>query len=218
MVSPIVLDFLKDLKDNNNREWFNENKKRYQDAKAAFDDFINRLIPRLREFDSSIDMITAKDCTFRIYRDVRFSKDKSPYKTNMGGYIARGGRKSQYAGYYVHLEPGQSFLAGGMYMPPPDLLKNIREEIYQNIDEFKSIIERKSFRETFGPFHDPDKLKNPPKGYDSDWPDVDLLKHKSYAVMHVVDDDKVVSGDYLDYAVVIFKELYPLNRFFNDIV
>jgi uncharacterized protein (TIGR02453 family) len=218
MIDPKILSFLSSLKENNNREWFNEHKPEYKDAKAAFDEFINKLIPGLREFDSSIDMITAKDCTFRIYRDVRFSKDKSPYKTNLGGYIARGGRKSNFAGYYVHVEPGQSFLAGGMYMPPPDVLKKIREEIFHNVDEFKQIINDQGFKKTFGEFMDDNKLKNPPKGYDKEWPDIDLLKYKSYAVMHRVEDEKLGSPGYLDYALGVFKELYPLNRYFNDII
>jgi len=218
MVDPKIVEFLSSLRENNNRDWFNEHKKEYKDAKASFDEFVNRLIPGLREFDSSIDMITAKDCTFRIYRDIRFSKDKSPYKTNMGAYIARGGRKSQFAGYYLHVEPGQSFLAGGMYMPPSDTLKKIRQEIYENIEEFKEIINKGSFVKTFGNFMSHDKLKNPPKGFDKDWPDIDLLKYKSYAVMHNVDDEMLFSPGFLEYSLTIYRELYPLNRFFNDII
>lgn len=102
----IVFEFLRDLKTNNNREWFQANKDRYERARKAFESFINDLIPMVRTIDPLVDMITAKDCVFRIYRDVRFSADKSPYKPNMGAYIARGGKSSQMAGYYVHFEPG----------------------------------------------------------------------------------------------------------------
>ena len=132
-----IFRFLTDLRDNNNREWFQANKERYLKAKEVFESFIDNLIPEIRKFDSSIDLITSGDCMFRIYKDIRFSKDKTPYKTNIVAYIARGGKSSPYAGYYVHAEPGQSMLAGGIYMPQPEALKRLREEIYYNVDEFK---------------------------------------------------------------------------------
>ena len=135
-----ILDFLTNLKANNNRDWFNENRNLYDDAKSDFESLINRLIPAIYNFDPDIGTLSAKQCVFRIYRDVRFSKDKSPYKTNMGGFIARGGRKGGFAGYYLHIDPQQSFIAGGMHMPPPNILKKVRQEILYNIDEFKSII------------------------------------------------------------------------------
>jgi uncharacterized protein (TIGR02453 family) len=114
-MNAIIFEFLKDLKTNNNREWFQANKDRYDRAKREFESFINDLIPMIRTIDPLVDMVTAKDCVFRIYRDVRFSHDKAPYKPNMGAYIARGGKKSEMAGYYVHFEPGESMLAGGFY-------------------------------------------------------------------------------------------------------
>lgn len=212
-----VISFLKELKENNHREWFNENKDAYRAAREAFEGFINELIPAIRSFDPLIDMITAKDCMFRIYRDVRFSKNKEPYKTNMGAYINRGGKNSTFAGYYVHVEPGQSFLAGGMYMPPPDVLKKVREEIMYNFDEFERIITDQEFRKTFGIMDDPDKLVNPPKGFPKDFRGMEYLKLKSFAVMHKVEDVAVMSDDYLSYSVEVFKKLYPLNNFFNNI-
>jgi uncharacterized protein (TIGR02453 family) len=212
-----ILTFLSRLRNNNNREWFNDNKEEYLQAKAAFEGFINDLIPHIRSFDPAIDLITAKDCTFRIYRDIRFSKDKNPYKTNMGAYINRGGRRSPFAGYYVHVEPGQSFLAGGIYMPPADVLKKIRQEIVYNYDEFRKIIDNKKFKETFGEMDDPDKLVNPPKGFPTDFPGIEMIKLKSYAVMHHVDDGKVIKDDFIKYSVDVFKTLRPLNNFFNNI-
>jgi uncharacterized protein (TIGR02453 family) len=210
-----LLNFLKDLKDNNNREWFQANKNRYEVARKSFESFIDELIPMIRDIDPRLAMVTAKDCVFRIYRDVRFSHDKSPYKTNMGAYIARGGKGSQMAGYYVHFEPGGCFLAGGLYMPPPETLKKIREEVFYQAEEFKKIIYNKDFVKYFSEIDDPDKMKNPPKGYSKDFPDVDLLKYKSYAVMHRISDEQTIKDDYKDYALEVFRILLPLNNYFN---
>jgi len=214
-MEPIVLDFLKDLKANNNREWFQANKDRYNQARLLFESFINELIPLIREIDPLIDMITAKDCVFRIYRDVRFSADKAPYKPNMGAYIARGGKSSVMAGYYVHFEPGSSFLAGGLYMPPPETLKKIRDEIYYQADEFKKIVYNKVFVDCFGKIDDPGKMKNPPKGFSKEFPDIELLKFRTYAVMHNVPDTLILKDNYADYALTVFRKLYPLNTWFN---
>jgi len=210
-----LFEFLRDLKSNNNREWFQANKGRYEQARLAFESFINDLIPLIRNIDPFVDMVTAKDCVFRIYRDVRFSHDKVPYKTNMGAYIARGGKNSVMAGYYVHFEPGESMLAGGLYMPPAETLKKIREEIYYQADDFKKIIYSKEFTDSFGKLDDPGKMKNPPKGYSKDFPDIELLKFRSYAAMHPVPDHIAMSEGYLNYAIKIFRNLYPLNAYFN---
>lgn len=215
MIDKEVLEFLKELKEHNDRDWFHEHKGRYTSARKKVEEFLNRLIPLLKKFDPTLDMITAKDCLFRIYRDVRFSADKSPYKTNIGAYLARGGRKSPYAGYYVHIEPGSSFLAGGMYMPEAGLLRKIREEIYYNVDEYLEILEDETFRKYFGHIDDPGKLKSAPKGFDKDWPHIDLLRFKSYAVAHHVTDEQVKSADFLQYSEGVFRVLHKLNSFFN---
>jgi len=216
-MDPILFEFLKELKTNNNREWFHANKDRYNQAKLAFESFINELIPLIRTMDPLVDMITAKDCVFRIYRDVRFSADKAPYKTNMGAYIARGGKSSMMAGYYVHFEPGASMLAGGLYMPPAETLKKIREEIYYQADDFKKIINKKDFVSCFGEMDDPGKMKNPPKGFSKEFPDINLLKFRTYAVMHPVPDELVIRDNYQEYALAVFRILYPLNVWFNRI-
>jgi len=213
----LIFTFLEELKNNNNREWFTAHKEDYLKAKESFDAFINEVIPLVREIDPQVDMVTAKDCTFRIYRDVRFSKEKSPYKTNMGAYIARGGKSSQMAGYYVHIEPGASFLAGGLYMPQPEVLKTVREEIYYHFDEFSRIIEEQKFIEAFGRIEDDQKLVNPPKGFPKDFPGIELLKYKNYAVMHYVSDQQTLDGNYAGHVRKIFERLYPLNVFFNRI-
>jgi len=211
----LLFDFLRDLKANNDREWFQANKDRYNQSRLLFESFINDLIPLIRTIDPLVDMVTAKDCVFRIYRDVRFSGDKSPYKTNMGAYIARGGKSSLMAGYYVHFEPGASMLAGGLYMPPAETLKKIREEIYYQAEDLKKIIDSKEFTDCFGKLDDPGKMKNPPKGYSRDFPDIELLKFRSYAAMHPVPDRVAMSEDYLNYSVKVFRTLYPLNEYFN---
>ena len=212
-----ILDFLTKLKANNNRDWFNENRNLYDDAKSDFESLINRLIPAIHNFDPDIGTLSAKQCVFRIYRDVRFSKDKSPYKTNMGGFIARGGRKGGFAGYYLHIDPEQSFIAGGMHMPPPDALKKVRQEILYNIDEFKSIIHKPSFKKTFGEIEG-EKLKRPPKDFPADFLDINLLKFKSYTVLHGVDQSTLLKNDIEKYIVKTFKEMYKLNQFLNRTV
>ncbi len=214
-MNKLILDFLHELKENNDRDWFQAHKKDYENSRKLFEALVNDLIPSIREIDPTIDLITAKDCVFRIYRDVRFSGDKSPYKNNMGAYIARGGKKSLLAGYYVHAEPGESFLAGGIWMPPVESLKKIREEIYYNAAEFKNIIHHKNFEKYFNGFSDEYKLVNPPKGYSKDFADIDLLKYKSYAVVHMVPDELFVSAHYKEYALKVFEQLHILNEFLN---
>ncbi len=212
-----IIDFLSQLEKNNNREWFNANKSLYQNAKSEFEIFVNKLIPQIHSFDPGIGSITAKECVFRIFRDVRFSKDKSPYKTNMGGFIAKGGRKGGSAGYYLHIDMKQSFIAGGMYMPPADKLKKVRQEIMYNIDEFKSIIHKSTFQKTFSQIEG-EKLTRPPKDFPADFTDIDLLKFKSYTVMHPVNTDIILGQNFEDYVVGIFKEMFALNQFLNKAV
>ena len=212
-----ILNFLTELKANNNRDWFNENRNQYVKAKSDFEDLINRIIPAIHHFDPDIGSISAKQCVFRIFRDVRFSKDKSPYKTNMGGFIARGGRKGGFAGYYLHIDPEQSFIAGGMHMPFPEELKKVRQEILYNIDDFKSITNKPSFKKTFGEIEG-EQLKRPPKDFPADFPDIELLKFKSYTVLHRVDQSTLLKDDIEKYIIKIFKEMYPLNQFLNKAV
>jgi len=209
-----VLEFLRGLRENNTREWFEANRQLYETAKAEFEWSLNELIPEIYSFDPEIGVLTAKDCMFRIYRDVRFSKDKSPYKTNMGGFICKGGRKGPYGGYYVHIEPGSSMLAGGIYMPPAEVLKKVRQEVYYNAEEFKGIINEKVFRKTFRMMED-DKLSRPPKDFPADFKDIELLKYKSYTVLHGLSDAEVLGNNFQDYMVKVFKVMAPFNRFLN---
>ncbi|MCX6235751.1 MAG: DUF2461 domain-containing protein [Bacteroidetes bacterium] len=215
MDGKMILDFLKALSMNNKREWFLENKPVFERARKDFESFINVLIPEIYKFDNSIGLLTAKDCLFRIFRDIRFSNDKTPYKTNFGAFIARGGRKGIYPGYYIHLESGQSMLAGGIYMPQPEVQKAVRQEIYYNIEEFKSILEADDFMKYFGKLDDFDKMKKPPKEFPADFKDIDLLKYRSYTIVHNIADGQVQDKSYFNNALVVLKAMHPLNTFLN---
>jgi len=210
-----ILQFLEELKQNNTREWFAENKQKYEKANKSLLTLVEQLIPVVQRIDSSIGALTAKDCVFRIYRDTRFSPDKTPYKTNMGAYFARGGRKSIYAGYYMHLEPGNSMLAGGIWMPEPEALKRIRQEIYYNSAEFKSLLESKSFKDNFGTLSEEGKLKNPPRDFPADFPDIELLKNKNFTMFHSLSDEKVKSEDFTKEFSKVFEAMKPINEFLN---
>jgi len=211
-----LLNYFTDLSQNNNREWFQANKPIFDKLRKEFETYINELIPEIRKFDNSIGLITAKECVFRIYRDVRFSKDKTPYKTHFGAFIANGGRKSYQPGYYLHLADGESMIAGGVHMPPPETLKAIRNEIYYNSDDLKKILNNKTFARYFPGLSDWDKLKRPPKGFPADFADVDLLKHKSFTVAHTVKNSVVEGDDFFKYILKVFKVMHPLNAYLDE--
>ncbi|MCB0655799.1 MAG: DUF2461 domain-containing protein [Saprospiraceae bacterium] len=216
-ISKSTFQFLKDLKDNNNREWFQDNKPRYEAAREDFMTFIDALIARISVFDPSIAHFRAKDCVFRIYRDVRFSKDKSPYKTALGAHVSSAAKKSEIhsrAGYYIHLEPGASMLAGGAYLPESGWLKAIRQEIDYNRDEFKQILANPDFQHYFGTIEG-EKLKTSPQGYPADHPEIELLRMKSFLASNNCPDKLVTSTDFLDHATKAFQALYPFDRFLN---
>jgi len=213
-MNSLPLDFLSRLKQNNNREWFTENKNQFNEAKLVMEAFVSSLIEKIGGFDKSIAGLDAKKAMFRIYRDIRFSKDKTPYKTGMGSYIAPGGRKSIKAAYYLHIEPEASFLAGGIYGPSTENLFKVRQEIKYNFKEFKNIIEAEDFKNTFGELKG-SKLKRPPKGFDADFEGVDYLKHKDFIVAHNIGNDIVLSENFDDYAVEVFKTMKTLNDFLN---
>jgi len=209
-----ILGFLNALEANNTREWFNLNRERYEDSRKKFLIFAEQLILEIRKFDDEIPALNPKDCVFRIFRDVRFSNDKRPFKTNFGCFIARGGRKLGFAGYYFHMQPGECFLSGGVYMPPPEHLHAIRQEIYYHPRDFIDIIENSPFKSTFTLDYS-DKLKKAPKGYPKDWEHLELIKNRSYAVGHPVKEDELLAADFLNRAVGIFKIIHPFNRYLN---
>lgn len=214
MLSKNVLEFLRNLQSNNNREWFNSNKEQYYSAKIEVESFIEKLVPEIIKFDNSISVLPVKNYMFRIFRDVRFSKDKSPYKTNFGAFINMGGRKSPGAGYYLHIEPENSFIGGGVHRPLPVYLKAVREEILYDTIEFKKIISSSDFKKYFTQIEG-EKLSRPPKDFPKDFKDVDLLKYKSYTVMNSLSDDKIESKDLLHEVMIVLKAMYPFNNFLN---
>jgi uncharacterized protein (TIGR02453 family) len=212
-----VVSFLATLKENNTKEWFDANRDWYQKSKKNFETFVTKLIQKVQVLDSEIGMPEAKDCIFRIFRDVRFSHDKTPYKSNMGAFFAKGGRKSKYGGYYFHLEPGNTMLAGGIWMPEADILKAIRSEIYSYPEDFKAIITSKKFIHHFKELDtDGGLLRSAPKDFPKDFPEVQFLKYKSYTVSKSIPDSLITNEDaLLKEFLDVFAELKPLNAFFN---
>jgi uncharacterized protein (TIGR02453 family) len=212
-----TLDFLTAVKCNNNRDWFIANRPLYLEAKENFEAFVQAIIDKIIVFEPLMKGLEAKSCVYRINRDIRFSIDKSPYKTHLGAFIIRGGKNNgdKYAGYYFHIEPGKSIMAGGAYMPPSPWLSSIREKISEQPGEFIKIINSKEFIKYFGKI-DGEKLKTAPKGYPSNHPHIELLKFKSYLVVNEASDKMVLSDDYIDHVLRVFKAMKPLNDFLNE--
>jgi uncharacterized protein (TIGR02453 family) len=210
-----VIQFLNELSENNNREWFQKNKKRYDESREKVLFLTEVVINEIRKFDPDVPLLEPKDCLFRIFRDVRFSNDKRPYKTNFGSFIAKGGRKSMHAGYYFHIEPSGSFVGGGIYMPAAEPLKAIRQYIAENGEEFLSLINSKNFIKVYPEMMD-DKLKTAPKGYSPDHEFINLLKYKSFAFSSQFDKSQILADNFIEKLVHSFKTLHPVNRFLND--
>lgn len=212
-----TLDFLNNIKNNNNRDWFIKNRPIYIGAKDNFESFVQGLIIKIIDFEPIMKGLEAKSCMYRFNRDIRFSNDKSPYKSHFGAFIVRGGKKNgdKFAGYYIHIEPGKSIIAGGAYMPPTPWLSAIRENINDNPDRLINIISNKDFIQYFGKI-DGEKLKTAPKGYTSDHPHIDLLRFKSYLVVNEVKDSFVLGQKYFDHVINVMKAMKPLNDFLNN--
>lgn len=211
-----IFDFLRKLRENNEREWFNEHKAEFLKLKTEFESWVQQIIEKIAEFDEEVKGISARDCVYRIYRDTRFSPDKTPYKTHMAAYIcAPRGKNSERAGYYVHLEPDNSLLGGGLYCPQPGLLKRVRQDIYDNIDEFTSILRSKEFSKEFSGLDRDGMLKKVPAPFPSDFPEGDLLKHKHYDVVSRKPDSFFEGERVLEKVVKVCKVMQPFNRFLN---
>jgi uncharacterized protein (TIGR02453 family) len=213
-----TLEFLSDLKDHNEREWFMKNRKRYEDAKINFESYVQAVIDSIAEFDPIYKGLEVKSCTYRINRDIRFSNDKSIYKTHLGAFMVKGGKKNgdRFAGYYVHVEPGgNSMIAGGAYMPPMPWLTAIREKIDEHGDNLIKIINNNEFKKYFGNLEG-EKLKSAPKGYARDHPYIELLKLKSYLVVKMISDKEITSKDSFDLVIRASRVMKPLNDFLND--
>jgi uncharacterized protein (TIGR02453 family) len=218
MIEKSTLKFLSDLKQNNNRDWFLANKASYESAKKNFTDFVQELINNLSKFDKGLKGIEAKKCVFRINRDIRFSSDKSPYKSNMGASFSAGGKNSNQAGYYIHIEGNKGFLAGGRWMPEAAELAAIRQEIDYNTKAFKKILSAPDFVKFFGEISQDDKLKTAPKGYAKDHPELELLKLKSFIADHYFKANEITNPSFQNNCVTGFKTLMPLNAFLNKAI
>jgi uncharacterized protein (TIGR02453 family) len=212
-----TLRFLSDLKRNNDRDWFNLNRSRYQDAKGNFESFIQAVIDEIARFDPIIKGLEAKSCIFRINRDIRFSPDKSIYKTNFGAFIVKGGRKNgdRFAGYYIHAEPGENMIAGGAYIPPAPWLSAIREKIDEEGEKLAEIINNREFKKFFSELEG-EKLRSAPKGYAKDHPHIELLKLKSFLGVHMISDRDMTGENIFQLIIGAARALKPLNDFLND--
>ena len=210
-----TLEFLKSLSKNNNREWFNERKSNYLKAHENMCEFVDALIHEMNKHDE-LENTTGRKSLYRIYSDVRFSKDKSPYKNNMGASFNKGGKKVQNAGYYLHVEAGKSFLGGGLYMPMPPDLNKIRQEIDYNFTEFKKIVDSKSFKKVFtNGVEGIDYLVRPPKGYDETNPAITYLKMKSFIASVPLTNAALTDKKILKTIESTFKQLKPMLDFLN---
>lgn len=219
MLSPSTIKFLKDLKKNNNRPWFEANRAKYETAKADFANFIQAVIDQHGKKDVSIKNIVAKDCLFRINRDVRFSKDKSPYKSNFGASINKSGKKAEHsAGYYFQVQPQRNFAGGGIWMPEPNELKKVRQEIDYNFADFKKIISSRKFKSIYGDLDRSEEflLRRVPKGYEPDNPAADYLKLKSFVGISFFSDADLISKDLVKKTVAAFEALQPVIQFINN--
>ena len=209
MLQASTLAFLKALKKNNNKPWFDANRNKYEEAKSDFENFVAAVLQKISVTDPSVADLKVKDCVFRVNRDVRFSKNKAPYKTNMAMYISKGGKKSNNAGYYLHCEPGASFIAGGVWMPMPAELKKLRQEIDYSFDEFHKKITAKKFKQTFTDLEKTAEtsLVRPPKGYDDNNPAIDYIKLKSFIATTKLSDDLFTSKDLVKQVITHFEIL-----------
>lgn len=216
MIPAGTLQFLKDLKKNNNKPWFDAHRKQYGAARLQFIEEVRLLIAEIAKFDPTIGTLIPGECIFRINRDVRFSKDKSPYKTNFGAYFNKAGKKGPGAGYYLHMEPGNAFVAGGMWMPLPADLARIRQEIDYSFDEWKKMMAAASFKKNFSKGVESDSiLSRPPKGYDENNPAIGFIKMKSFVVTKPIPDSTLKSAGFVKEAGAIYKAMKPLVDFLN---
>lgn len=216
MLHPSTLKFLKDLEQNNNKPWFDAHRPQYEVAKADFYALVEKLIPAIAKFDAPIGQLVVKQCVFRINRDVRFSKNKAPYKNNMACYFNQAGKSGLGAGYYLHIEPGNSFAAGGIWAPEPQVLAGIRQEIDYNFAGLKKIIENKNFKKIFTEgLSTNEKLVRPPKGYDENNPAIDFLKMKSFIVSKPFADADLQDKNFVPTVAKTFSTMKPLIDFLN---
>ncbi|TFF38225.1 DUF2461 domain-containing protein [Mucilaginibacter psychrotolerans] len=219
MIQPQTLGFLTDLVDNNNREWFQANKERYDTARENLIAFTTELISKVHQIDPGVSAdLDPKKSVMRIYRDIRFRKDKTPYKNNFGISIPSHGLKLGGAEYYLQIQPGKSFIAGGYWMPEAEHLKAIRQEIDYNAADLKKIIDEPEFVKLFGDFKKQEQLKTVPRDYSADNENIELLKLKSFVVFHPLNDKQIQSADAVKLIAGLCSKIYPLNAFLKNAI
>lgn len=212
-----TLGFLKDLSANNQRDWFQANKKTYDQSRAEIIQLCTDVVDQLSPHDPDIAEINPSKAIYRIYRDTRFSANKTPYKNNLGFWLSPGNKKEAIAGYYVHIQPSESFVAAGIYMPQSPELNAIRQEINFNFSELRKILEEKKFLSTWGDLMD-DQLKSMPRGFEKDHPAADLLKYKSFVVSRRFSDKEVSSPQFVNQISETLEIGIPLVRFINEAI
>ena len=215
MLQSSTIQFLKLLKKNNNKEWFDQNRKLYEVAKADYLNFVSKVLNEIQTFDTTLLELQPKQCVFRLNRDVRFSKNKEPYKTNFGASFSKGAKKIQCAGYYFHLEPGANFIGGGLWMPMAPDLNKVRQEIDYCFKEFSSILKKPIFKSTYGAMDSTAKLVRPPKGFEIDNSAIEYLKLKSFVVTRPLKDSELTDKQLIKNVVKDFKTIAPLVHFLN---
>lgn len=223
-----ILKFLREVQANNNRPWFQEHKAEYETVRSDFEQGVGKALERIVTFDPSIGHLQVKDCTYRFYRDTRFSPDKSPYKNHLGAYMCAHGKKSLHGGYYIHLEPDHCLVAVGCYWLPTNILTSCRNEIMANTDEWLRCVESKEFLKYFGgnddaSWDDPqgfglEKLKTCPSGFPRDWEYVKYLRLKNYCCWHHVDEDFFEGDGWLDECEKMFRAAKPMMDFTNNVI
>ena len=217
MITKEALLFLEDLIANNNTDWMHANKKRYENYKKDYHNFIASLLAEMKPLDKTLEPLEVKNCTFRINRDIRFSKDKSPYKTNMGVWFTQNKFRKNSPGYYIHFEKGNSFIAGGVWCPEPEELKKIRKEIAYFHEDLEAIVEDKNFKKEFSNLtrEESNTLKKAPKDFDPNHPAIEFLKLKSYTASSKIDDALFTKHDFSKIVTQKLIALKPLNDFLN---
>lgn len=211
----LILDFLGELKANNEKEWMEANRKYYQEAREEFKKLTGYVLDALKAFEPSLEGVTVNDCIFRINRDIRFSNDKTPYKPWMSAVMAEDGRHTTNAIYYLHLQPNnESRVAGGIYQPAGEQLRKIRQEVDYNAPELKKIVSTADFRKHFGQIQG-EKLSRAPKGYPADHPNIELLKLKSFLAMQSFTDEEVLQEDFAGRVIESYRMVQPFNEYLN---
>jgi len=218
-ITNTTFEFLKGIKKNNNREWFTQNRELYERASGEFLNLVETLIAQISKFDPAIGGLRSKECVFRIFRDVRFSKEKSPYKTNFGASFSPGGRKSSDAMYYIHIEPnGKSMVAAGHYHPEKNVLNAIRDAIARDPAPLRKLLNGAALKKGYGELWDDDMLKSVPRGFDREHPAADLLRYKNFILARRIPDSDVLGDAFVSTIVSDFRKLKPFNDYFRSIV